>query len=113
MKNAVLGVLLGAGLVATVVGGQGPVRDAFGRPAVGEFGSGEDLIALATDLDNRRGQLTLIDPHMRVMGVYHVDRESGRIELKSIRNFRWDLQMMEFNGVSPLPGEIRALLEQK
>ena len=112
MKNAVLGALVGAGLVALVVGGQGPVREAFGRPAVGEFGSGEGLIALATDLDNLRGQLTLIDPVKQVMAVYHVDRASGKVELKSVRNFTWDLQMLEWNAVTPLPGEIRASLQQ-
>ena len=31
----------------------------------------------------------------------------------SVRNIHWDLQMMEFNGVNPLPREIRLQLEQR
>ena len=30
-----------------------------------------------------------------------------------IRNIHYDLKMIEFNGASPLPREIRALLEQR
>ncbi len=112
MKNAVLGVLVGVGLLATFVGGEAPAPEAYGQSAVGGVGSAQNLIALVTDLDDRE-QLTLIDPTTRVMGIYHINRESGKVELKSVRDFRWDLQMVEFNGVSPLPGEIRALLEQR
>ena len=36
---------------------------------------------------------------------------TGQIELKSVRNVQWDLLIEEFNGVRPLPREIRALLE--
>ncbi len=112
MKNAVLGVLVGVGLLATFVGGEAPTREVFGQSAAGGVSTNQNLIALVTNLDGRE-QLTLIDTTTRVMGIYHIDRASGRVELKSVRDFRWDLQMMEFNGVSPLPGEIRALLEQR
>ena len=47
------------------------------------------------------------------MAVYHIDTVSGEIVLKSVRNIHYDLKMMEFNGTSPLPGEIRAILEQR
>jgi hypothetical protein len=55
----------------------------------------------------------LIDPATRTMAVYHIDTSSGEIALKSVRNVNFDLQMMEFNGKSPLPNEIRAILEQR
>ena len=112
MKNVVLGVLVGLGLVAAFVGSEVPAPEVFGQSAVGGVGTAQNLIALVTNLDDRE-QLTLIDPSTRVMGIYHIDRASGRVELKSVRDFGWDLQMLEFNGVSPLPGEIRALLEQR
>jgi hypothetical protein len=41
------------------------------------------------------------------MAVYHVDRASGEIILRSVRNLTWDLQMMEFNSGEPLPQDIR------
>ena len=72
-----------------------------------------DLMAFSSETATGPSQVTLIDAKTRVMCVYHVDRSSGKIELKSVRNFHWDLLMEEFNGVRPLPREIRALLEQK
>ncbi len=68
---------------------------------------------MASPTADNRQQLTVIDPQTRVMSVYHIDVTSGAITLKSVRNIHWDLQMSEFNGVSPLPREIRALLEQR
>jgi hypothetical protein len=55
----------------------------------------------------------VIDAKKRVMTVYHVNRETGGIELVGVRNFHWDLLIEEFNGQSPLPREIRRLMEQK
>ncbi len=72
-----------------------------------------DLMAFSSETATGPAQVTLIDGKTRVMCVYHVDRTSGKIELKSVRNVNWDLLMEEFNGVRPLPREIRTLLEQK
>jgi hypothetical protein len=72
-----------------------------------------DLMAFSSDVGSGPAQVTLIDAKSRVMCVYHVDRTTGQIELKSVRNVHWDLRMEEFNGVRPLPREIRALLEQQ
>lgn len=72
-----------------------------------------DLMAFSSEAGSGPAQVTLIDVKSRVMCVYHVDRANGQIELKSVRNFHWDLLMEEFNGVRPLPREIRALLEQQ
>ena len=49
----------------------------------------------------------------RVMSVYHVDRESGAVTLKSVRNVQWDLLMEEYNAVNPLPRDVRAVLNQR
>ena len=72
----------------------------------------DQLIAFSLDLGNSGQQVTLIDPRRQVMGVYHVDRTSGEISLKCVRNTHWDLLMDEFNGVSPSPREIRSLLQR-
>jgi len=48
----------------------------------------------------------VIDPGTRRIAVYHVNRESGEIQLKSVRNIAWDLGMEYFNSGSPLPDEI-------
>ena len=73
---------------------------------------GNQLIALPLDLGDSGQQVTLIDPRQQVMGVYHIDRTSGEISLKCVRNTHWDLLMDEFNGVSPSPREIRSLLQR-
>ena len=58
-------------------------------------------------------QLTVIDATKRAMAVYHVDKATGRVTLKSVRQVHWDLQLEEFNGVSPLPREIQSLLSHR
>lgn len=70
------------------------------------------LISHVTQAGDNRQQLTVIDPQMRVMAVYHIDTSKGEIALKSVRSFHWDLQMVEFNTPAPLPREIRSMLEQ-
>ena len=72
-----------------------------------------DLMAFSSETTTGPSQVMLIDAKTRVMCVYHVDRTTGEIELKSVRNFHWDLLLEEFNGVQPLPSEIRALMERK
>ena len=70
------------------------------------------MIAISTVAGDERQQVAVIDPKTRTMSVYHIDLASGAISLKSVRNIQWDLQLVEFNGVSPLPREIRSLLEE-
>ena len=108
MKAAAIGALLGAGLVIAMTAGASGVH---ATPLVP--GTGTDLITLSAALGEHRQQLTVIDPKLRVMGVYHIDATTGEISLKSVRNFSWDLQMTEFNAATPLPREIRSLLEQR
>ena len=64
-------------------------------------------------MGDTRQQLTVIDPQVHVVSVYHIELATGEISLKSVRNIHWDLQMSEFDGVNPLPREIRSLLENK
>ena len=112
MRGLVSGALIGLGLlVAGVVGladaqaPRGPVHD---RTA-----SSPDLLALSHDGGDGRQQVTLVDPRQRVMAVYHVDRVSGALSLKSVRNLAWDLQIEDFNSGTPAPRDIRALKEQQ
>ena len=56
--------------------------------------------------------VTVIDPQQRVMAIYQVDRATGKITPKSIRNFTWDLQMIEYNSGNPLPQDIRSGLQR-
>jgi hypothetical protein len=110
MKTTVIGALVVAAASAGMIASFG--QQAFADREVG-VQRGSELITIASPAAENRQQLTVIDPQARVMSVYHIDATSGAITLKGVRNIHWDLQMSEFNGVSPLPREIRALLEQR
>jgi hypothetical protein len=111
MRNALWGALGIAGLwmfCAETSGGRDRLSAA---PAVTE-GAGHELVTLSTPVGENRQMLTIVDPRTRAICVYDVD-PTGRIALKSVRNIHWDLQMLEYNGVSPLPGELRAMSGHK
>lgn len=118
MKLAMVGALVVAGLVVLVFGDRFTSGEAHAqhfaqqRVAVQDVKPTADLITLsaaAADEQNEQvQQVTIIDPKTRVMAVYHVKAKSGEIELKNVRKFDWDLQMEEFNAVSPLPREVRS-----
>jgi hypothetical protein len=113
MKTTVLGVALCACVTFLAVVSLGRPSEAVAQRG-SEVTSGSELITVAAMVGDKGQvqQLTVIDPRMRVMSVYHLDA-SGGITLRSVRNITWDLQLREFNGVAPLPQEIRALLEQR
>lgn len=69
-----------------------------------------DLMAFSGDAADGRTQLVLIDAKTRAVGVYHIDRATGQVALRSVRNVHWDLQIDDFNGGSPSPQEIKSLL---
>ncbi len=117
MRAAVLVFVVVMGLVVWALVAQRNQGSAYGQqsgdPLVGKVNSSSGLLVLSSDATDGHQQLVLVDPKSQVMSVYHVDRSSGEISLKSVRNVRWDLLMDEFNGNSPSPREIRALVEQR
>lgn len=52
-------------------------------------------------------QLSVLDSQAKSLAIYHIEAATGKLQLKSVRNLRWDLQMEHFNGQSPLPSELR------
>src|SRR5829696_5283374 len=95
LNGALLGVAL---LVVAIVGwaeAQGPRQTSMDRAPSAE------LLALSHDGGDGRQQITLVDPRQRVMAVYHVDRATGALQLKSVRNVQWDLSMEEYNAGAP------------
>jgi hypothetical protein len=111
MRGLVGGVLLGLAVLAAGVVG---LADAQGPRSVQDrAASSPDLLALSHDGGDGRQQITIVDPRQRVMAVYHVDRASGALQLKSVRNLQWDLMIEDYNSASPAPRDIRALKEQQ
>jgi hypothetical protein len=115
MKRAWLGALLVAGLVLVAVGAVGycqsipvPPRAPYAEAA----GDGR-LVALCGPSADGAQLVTVIDSKARAMAVYRVDTATGKIKLLSVRNLHWDLQVLQLNSESPLPQEIRSLIEQR
>jgi hypothetical protein len=114
MRTAVLGLLVVVTL-ALVALAAGPERlsPPAQRPAAVEAGVAKEMVALSVTVGDKYQQVTVIDPKLRVMSVYHIDLVTGKIALRSVRNIHWDLQMTEFNSENPLPREIQALIEPR
>ncbi len=113
MKKVGLGLLVGAGLMVLVLGGFGPHSDVFAQRTQPGITPGSDLLVLPI-LSGDKGQLlAIVEPKQHVISVYRIDAITGKIALKSSRNFHYDLQMTDFNNEAPLPQEIKTLLEQR
>ena len=77
------------------------------------MGAAGDLIALASQPTPGWEQIVVVDGTARVMSVYHVEHATGAITLKSVRSLAADLKLDEFNTASPLPREIRRMLNNE
>jgi hypothetical protein len=113
MRISLVGALVTAGLVIAATAGPISSQPASGPPveSQAQTPSGE-LIAHVSAAEGQPQVITVIDPRVRVMAIYHVDRTTGQITPKSVRNFTWDLQLIEFNGGNPLPQDIRSGLQR-
>ncbi len=101
------------GLVLVVWGASDYQEAQAQRPVgVAERGQPGELLALSMDVEGRQ-QVTVVDPRRQVMAVYHIDRNTGAINLRSVRNVQWDLVMEDFNSGSPTPREIRSIADQR
>ena len=115
MKRAVLGTLVGAGLVFAAAGAVGyPQSTPTPQRAPYEQVAGEGgLVAVSGPSADNAQLVTVIDTRTRAMAVYRIDAATGHIKLMSVRNLNWDLQVMQLNSDNPLPQEIRSLIEQR
>jgi len=119
MRRAILGLLVGAGVVTLAVGlldRRGEVMAqhvvSLPQPAPQPISGGE-LIAVPSPVGDKGQMLTVLDPRQQTMGVYWIEAATGKITLRSVRNIRFDLMMTDFNGDNPLPREVRLQLEQR
>ncbi len=112
MRGAVTGALLVGGLIGLACGMLAkPERRAHAQSAaVTGRDDGTGLLAFSTKVRDAYEQLTVIDPQLRSMSVYHIGLANGEIALKSVRALRWDLQLDAWNSDSPLPHEIQSML---
>lgn len=113
MKATGFGLAFGFGLLVAAVVWGGPQAGANRQPLDRAVPS-DQLIALSFDLGDGRQQVTMVDPRQHVIAVYHIDKVSGGIALKGVRNVQWDMLMEDFNsGGAPTPRDVRAITQQR
>ena len=117
MRSTAAGLMIGAGLATAVALALWLRPSAQAQPLGGgstsRVASSENVVVLALPRGDGSEQLVVVDPIQRVMAVYQIDGARGELALTSVRNFRCDLLMDEFNGTSPSPREIRAMLDRR
>jgi hypothetical protein len=111
MRLSLIGALFVAVLVMAANAGTGVSESAY-SPNYPAIANAPELITHVTAAEGQMQVVTVIDPRERVMAVYHVDRATGQITPKSVRNITWDLQMIEFNSGDPSPQDIRSGLQR-
>jgi hypothetical protein len=72
---------------------------------------GRELVTHFQDPPTGPTVLTVVDPQTRVLAVYHINRDSGEIALKSVRNFELDLRLTSHNVGGLKPDDIRQSLQ--
>ncbi len=114
MRFSIVGAFIGASfvmLVAALPSSSEPVSGSTLELPAHSKASGE-LIAHVSAAEGQAPIVTVIDPRQRVLAIYHVDRSTGAITPKSVRNITWDLQMIHFNSGEPLPQDIKNGLQR-
>jgi hypothetical protein len=118
MEDATMSRFFG-GLALAAIAGAAWCWTAGAEPTYGvSLGSpagGRELITHFLPADGKPTTLTIVDPHLRSIGVYQINRETGEIDLKSVRNFSADLQMDHYNNSnnSILPQAVRQGLDRQ
>jgi hypothetical protein len=122
MKRAILGLMVGIGVVVLAVCLLDRHQEVMAQhvasypqaaPQSLPQPIGGELIAVPSPMGEKGQMLTVLDPRQQTMGVYWIEAATGKITLRSVRNIRFDLMMTDFNGNNPLPREIRLQLEQR
>ena len=71
------------------------------------------MVMTSVPLTDGGQQVVVMDAQKKVLACYHTNG-NGEIELKSIRNIGFDLQLKAFNDKSELePDDIQALINKR
>ena len=108
-----LSTLLAGAVIAVFLGGlsgEPQIGAAFqGGPA----GSAAGIITHVVPRDGQPTELVIVDTNHTTVAVYHITAEKGEIQFRSERNFRWDLQLMQFNSTEAFdPEEVQKMLQR-
>ena len=114
MGRTILGAIAGVAVViATVAAAEPYGQMKRSAETTSTTNSGADLVVVSTPVGEKCLMLTVVDRRQQVVCVYHIETETGKISLKSVRDIQWDMKITQLNNEAPLPQEIRSLLEQR
>lgn len=116
MRQVTMGIVVVFVLSLSLVGWTSPPAEVQAQqvpPAVKPLMLADGLIALSSDTADGFQQVAVIDSKTRVMSVYHIEHKTGTIQLTSVRSLSADLEIDAFNTSSPLPKEVRAMLNKR
>ncbi|MAT69324.1 MAG: hypothetical protein CMJ58_07330 [Planctomycetaceae bacterium] len=105
---------IGMAVVLTVAAAASWRADAY-VPGAGGAGAqlgNSQLITHFLPGDGQPTQLTVVDPTQQVIAVYHITRDTGRIQLMSVRPFQWDLKLDGHNVDGLEPKAVRSQLQR-
>jgi hypothetical protein len=88
---------------------------AYGQPDQGGSRAEADTATRVLSVPAANGGrfVLIVDTATRVMASYDVSPDDGRIGLRSVRHYEWDLKMDDFNGTEPKPSDVRAIIQQR
>ncbi len=81
-----------------------------GASRVQPIRTSQELQVVPTQLSATRWGVVLVDTRHDVLAVYRFVGSSSRIQLMASRNFRYDLQLKDFNNSAPTPGQVKAMV---
>ena len=84
---------------------------AQGRSQAGGPPADQSVTIIHLDAGDAGDHIVLVDAGTNTMCTYFVQRETGQILLRSVRNLTWDMQLEEYNPTTPSPKDIRAVIE--
>lgn len=115
MKNGMgWGIVAGVSIAVLIVWATSGAPEARGQAATSPAAADQaQTLVLSLPAANGGRHVLIVDMTARVMGTYAVNPDDGRIALRSVRHYEWDLQMTDFNGSEPKPGDIRAIVEKR
>ena len=75
-----------------------------------QMGAG-GFVAHVVESELHPARVIFIDGQRQVLAVYEIGSSKGEIKFLSSRNLSFDLQMMGYNTVKPMPEEIKKQLQ--
>jgi hypothetical protein len=72
------------------------------------IGDSSGTLAFVADPTGPLQWLYLIDTKKRAFALYRIDTNKGAVKLEAARQYRWDLELDQYNNQAPEPADVEA-----